>query len=165
MNKDKELEIRHWFSGKKLFKSTKKNNSLATCIREANRRGVKLYGADLRGVDLSGGDLSGLNLSGVKLNSSNLSKTNFCGSNLRKACLYGANLEGANFSGANMVKSDIRKTNIVNTNFEGADLSFALKDEELAEYPSFEKQHLVLYTSILIATLGIIYTIIRLIFF
>lgn len=40
-----------------------------------------------------------------------------------------------------------------------------MEEDELAEYPSFEKQHLALYTSILIATLGIIYTIIRLIFF
>lgn len=38
-------------------------------------------------------------------------------------------------------------------------------DEELAEEPSFEEQHLALNTLILIATLGIIYTIIRLIFF
>ena len=98
-------------------------------LTEAN-----LMQADLRGADLSNANLLGANLLGANLLQADLSNANLLGAWLGGAYLYQANFSNANLTDTNCWASFFVGTILENTIFDGADLTYAIFDENEDTY-------------------------------
>ncbi|MCI0704899.1 MAG: pentapeptide repeat-containing protein [Planctomycetia bacterium] len=104
----------------------------------AERRAIKLAGADLSGCDLTGVKLSGVNAAKINLSGSTLTKARFDDSDFENASFASANLSemvyghltatGADFTGAKLVNVNLRMSSLSRTTFAGADLTGAQLD-------------------------------------